>query len=56
MMLTPDNNWDINIFAIQSLDPLINDAVWMIMPNAERFMACFNISEMYTLPFEVQEG
>lgn len=56
MMLTPDNNRDINIFAIQSLDPLVNDAVKLIMQTSDRFMACFNITEMYTLPFEIQEG
>ena len=55
-MLTPDNNRDINIFAIQSLDPLVNDAVKLIMQTSDRFMACFNITEMYTLPFEIQEG
>jgi hypothetical protein len=56
MMLNKDNNRDINIFAIQSLDPLINDAMKLIIPNSERFMACFNIIEMYTMPFEVQEA
>ena len=56
MMLNKDNNRDINIFAIQSLDPLINDAVRMIMESSEKFMAVFNLVELYTMPFEIMEG
>ena len=56
MMLNKDNNRDIQLFAIQSLDPLVDDAIRMIMPNGERFMSCFNLCEMYSVPFEQQEG
>jgi hypothetical protein len=56
MMLNKDNNRDINIFGIQSISTLINDAVRLIMPNAERFMSCFNLIELYTMPFEIMEG
>ena len=52
MMLNKDNNRDIQIFAIQSLDPLIGDAVKIIMEDSERFMAVFNLVEQYTLPYE----
>lgn len=56
MMLNKDNNRDIHIFAIQSLEGMINDAMGRIVNDSERFMAMFNLTEMFTMPYEIQES
>jgi hypothetical protein len=55
-MLDKENNRDINIFAIQSLEPLIDDCIKNIMKDSEKFMSTFNLIEMFTLPVDIQEG
>ena len=54
-MLDKDNNKDVNIFAIQSLEPIISDSVRIIINDPEKFLCLFNLVEMFTLPFDVQE-
>ena len=54
-MLDKDNNRDINMFAIQSLEPLIKDTARIIINDAEKFLWTFNLIEMFTMPFEIQE-
>lgn len=54
-MLDKDNNRDINMFAIQSLEPLIKDTARTIVNDAEKMLSTFNLIEMFTMPFEIQE-
>ena len=54
-MLDKDNNRDINMFAIQSLEPLIKDTAKSIVNDSEKFLWVFNLVEMFTMPFEIQE-
>lgn len=55
LMLDKENNRDINIFSIQSLAPLIKDCARNIINDPEKFMAVFNLIEMFTMPFEIQD-
>jgi hypothetical protein len=54
-MLDKENNRDINIFAIQSLEPLIRDSAKIIINDPEKLMCVFNLIEMFTMPFEIQD-
>lgn len=54
-MLDKENNRDINIFAIQSLEPLIKDSARIIVNDPEKLMCTFNLIEMFTMPFEIQD-
>lgn len=53
-MLTPDNSREIQAFALQSLDPMIEDVIRKIMAAPDMLMAIFNIIEYYNFPFEIQ--
>jgi hypothetical protein len=54
-MLDKENNRDINIFAIQSLEPLIKDWARLIAKDQEKLLSVFNLVELFTMPFEIQE-
>ena len=55
-MLTPENNKEIQAFALQSLDPMIDDVVKRIMSSTDLLMAVFSIIEYYNFPFEIQQA
>jgi len=54
-MLDKGNNRDINIFAIQSLQPLVKDCARTIANDPQMLMSIFNLVEMFTMPFEIQD-
>ena len=55
-MLTPDNSKEIQAFAIQSLDPLIDDIIKRIMSNTDLLMCVFSLIEYVNFPFEIQQA
>ena len=55
-MLTPENNPEIQAFAIQSIDPMIDDIIRKIMSSTDLLMAVFSIIDYYTFPYEIQQS
>lgn len=53
-MLTPDNSKEIQAFALQSLDPMIDDVIKKFMASTDMLMSVFSIIEYYSFPFEIQ--
>lgn len=55
-MLTPENSKEIQAFALQSLDPMIDDVIKRIMSGTDLLMSVFSIIDYYTFPFEIQQS
>ena len=54
-MLDKENNKDVNIFAIESLEPIVSDSARLILNDPEKFLSIFNLIEMFSLPYETQD-
>jgi hypothetical protein len=52
-MLTPENSKEIQAFALQSLEPIIDDAIRKFMSNGDMLLSVFSITEYYNFPFEI---
>ncbi len=55
-MLTPDNNKEIQAFALQSLEPMIDDVIRRVMSSTDMLLSVFSIIEYYNFPFEIQQA
>ncbi|CDW78890.1 UNKNOWN [Stylonychia lemnae] len=55
-MLTPENTKEIQCFALQSLDPMIDDVIRRIMGSTDLLMSVFAIIDYLNFPFEIQQS
>ena len=52
-MLTPENTKEIQAFAIQSLDPMIDEVIRKVMSSTDLLMSVFSLVEYFNFPFEI---
>jgi|JI9StandDraft_2_1071091.scaffolds.fasta_scaffold270944_2 hypothetical protein len=55
-MLTPDNSKEIQAFGLQSLEPMLSDAITSIMASTDLMMSCFSVIDYYNFPYEIQQS
>lgn len=53
-MLTPENSKEIQAFALQSLEPMIDDVIRRIMSSTDLLLSVFSLIDYYNFPFEIQ--
>jgi len=52
-MLTPENNPEIQAFALQSLEPIIDEVIRRIMSTSELVQAVFSLVDYFNFPYEI---
>lgn len=58
-MLSPDNNQEMQQFAIQSIDQMLEESIRKIMSNSELFLRVFLLTEFngtYGFSFNIQQS